>query len=436
MFNLFESIYSPDQRKPKIKAMPKRYVLVFLCFCAVFVCYIDRVNISVAAISMQEQFGWSETVKGVVLSSFFIGYMIFQVPSGYLANRYGGKIILGVAVLWWSLFTILTPVAASTSLPLLIVVRIMMGLGEAAMFPSAYNLFGHWVPLTERSRAVSLLLSGAPIGTVFALATTGWLVTAHGWPSIFYVFGLAGVVWAYFWFYKAYSKPEDHPAISDSEKVILGECQPIKGGNSDVIPLHRLLSMSPVWALIINHFCSNWGIYMLLAWLPSYFKKVQGISIEYVGLYSALPWLILFLVTNIGGWIADLMIERNISVTAVRKIMQCTGLIGSAIFLLIASSAVSTSVSVFLMCGALGFLGFTWSGYASNHLDIAPRHAGILMGVTNTAGTIPGVVGVVITGWLVDVTGSYDSAFQLAAGINIMGALVWLTLSTGNKIID
>ncbi|HSB96361.1 MAG TPA: MFS transporter, partial [Spongiibacteraceae bacterium] len=138
---------------------PKRYTLLALCFLAAFVCYIDRVNISVAVIAMQERFGWSETVKGLVLSSFFIGYMLFQIPSGYLANRFGGKWVLGIAVAWWSIFTIITPFAA-LSLPLLIAARIGMGLGEAAMFPGAYNLFGRWIPPVERSRAVALLLSG------------------------------------------------------------------------------------------------------------------------------------------------------------------------------------------------------------------------------------------------------------------------------------
>ena len=185
----------------------RRYTIVTLCVLAVFVCYIDRVNISVAVIAMQETFGWSDTTKGYVLSSFFIGYMLFQVPSGWLANRLGGKLILGGAVLWWSVFTIVTPAAAMISLPLLIVARIAMGLGEAAMFPSAYNLYGRWVPPAERSRAVSLLIGGIPLGTLFALVVTGWLVEQFGWPSVFYIFGAVGVVWCLLWFARAANDP-------------------------------------------------------------------------------------------------------------------------------------------------------------------------------------------------------------------------------------
>ncbi|MGR8950238.1 MAG: MFS transporter, partial [Gammaproteobacteria bacterium] len=155
----------------------QRYNIVTLCVIAVFICYIDRVNISVAAIAMQEELGWSNKTKGIVLSSFFVGYMLFMAPSGWISNRLGGKIVLGIAVVWWSIFTILTPMAALVSLPVLIATRILMGMGEAATFPAAYSLYGRWIPRTERSRAVSLLIGGIPLGTLFALTTTGWLIS-------------------------------------------------------------------------------------------------------------------------------------------------------------------------------------------------------------------------------------------------------------------
>jgi MFS transporter, ACS family, solute carrier family 17 (sodium-dependent inorganic phosphate cotransporter), other len=436
---------------------PKRYTLLALCFFAAFVCYIDRVNISVAALAMQERLGWSETVKGLVLSSFFIGYMLFQIPSGYLANRFGGKLVLGIAVAWWSVFTIITPFAA-LSLPLLIAVRIGMGLGEAAMFPAAYNLFGRWIPPVERSRSVALLLSGVPIGTVFALLTSGWIVTHYGWPSVFYIFGAAGAVWVLIWILCAHNNPADHPRMSTAERALLVSIDDAVGSSEKhtqrlstdqtfersttdsaqkiTVPWKKLLSTPAVWALIVNHFCSNWGLYMLLAWLPSYFRKALGFSIEYAGLYSAAPWLIMFLTINLSGWIADRMTRRGFGLTFIRKSMQTFGLAGSSLCLLLAGSADSALVSVLLMCGALGALGFTWSGFLPNHLDIAPRYADILMGITNTAGTIPGIIGVALTGWLVDISGSYNSAFALAAAVNLFGLTIWLLFSTGKRVID
>lgn len=422
---------------PSAGRWPARYTILTLCFLAAFICYIDRVNISVAALAMQERFGWSETVKGFVLSSFFIGYMLFQVPSGYLANRYGGKWVLGIAVAWWSLFTLITPFAA-LSLPLLIAARIGMGLGEAAMFPGAYNLFGRWIPLNERSRSVALLLSGVPIGNVVALLSSGWLVAHYGWPSAFYVFGAMGVVWVIVWIARAHDNPLDHPRLSADERALLAPLQrdAAPKGAAARVPWRTLLALPPVWALIVNHFCSNWGLYMLLAWLPSYFRRAQGFSIEYAGLYSAAPWLIMFLTINLSGWIADALSRRGVDLTRIRKGMQTFGLVGSSTCLLLAGNIAAPLTSVLLMCGALGALGFTWSGFLPNHLDIAPRYADVLMGITNTAGTIPGIFAVAITGWLVDVSGSYNTAFALTAAVNLFGLIVWLLFGTAKRILD
>jgi MFS transporter, ACS family, solute carrier family 17 (sodium-dependent inorganic phosphate cotransporter), other len=413
---------------------PRRYTVVGLSVLATLIGYIDRVNISVAILPMQQAFGWSETIKGFVLSSFFIGYLLFQIPAGYLANRLGGKIVLGFSVVWWSLFTVLTPVAAAMSLPVLIAARIALGAGEAAMFPGAYSLFAKWTPPTERSRAVSLLLSGIPVGTLLALSTTGFIVVSFGWPAAFYLFGALGAIWAVLWFTKVSDDPATDPRISASELAILP--QQSASARSGAIPWGRLLSQPAVWALIVNHFCSNWGLYVLLAWLPSYFVSVQGLGMVNAGLYSAIPWLTMFVMTNVGAWAADSMVRRGVSLTAVRKIMQATGLLGASVFLLLAQD-VSTGVqAMLLMCGALGALALTWSGFAPNHLDIAPRYADVLMGITNTAGTLPGIIGVVITGWLIDVTGSYGSAFVLAASLNAVGAIVWLAFGTGKRVID
>ena len=415
--------------------MQKRHNIVLLCFCAAFICYIDRVNISVAIIPMQEAFGWSDTTKGLVLSSFFIGYMILQAPSGWLANKIGGKFVLGFAVLSWSVFTILTPVAAMISLPLLIAVRIAMGLGEAAMFPASYSLFSRWVPEAERSRSMGFLASGIPLGTLFALTTTGWIVSRYGWPSVFYTFGLAGLVWAVFWYYKATSYPGEHPGITAEELELLGNSSGSKQEAAS-IPWKKLLSHRAVLVVFVNHFCTNWGIYMMLAWLPSYFRDAQSLSVTSAGFYSAAPWLTMFVMTNIAGWAADRLRTRGYSMTFVRKLMQSAGLAGSAVFFLLALHADTPLIALSVMCGALAFIALTFSGYVPNFLDIAPRYADVLVGVSNTFATIPGIVGIAMAGWLLDQTGSYAGVFVTVAAVQVFGAIIWLVYATGEQVID
>jgi ACS family sodium-dependent inorganic phosphate cotransporter len=402
---------------PANPVRPRRHWVVWLCFFAVFICYIDRVNISVAALVMQERFGWSEAMKGFILSSFFIGYVLFQIPAGYIVNRLGGRAVLLAAVLWWSACTFLTPFAAST-IGSLVVVRIAMGIGESATFPAAYNLFAQHVTAEERSRAISILLSGIPVGTLFALGISGYAVVRWGWQSVFYLFGSAGALWSLLWCSKV------PPRVTSHRR------------GSKPISLSVLLSKPAVWALIVNHFCSNWLLYVLIAWLPSYFRQVQHLPIAAAGLAAAIPWLTMLVMTNVGAWFADASIRRGASVLIVRKSMQATGLIGSAVALLLTRHATNATSAQILICLALSALALTWSGFTPNHLEIAPQHADILMAVTNTAGTLPGVIGIAVTGWLIQTTGSYDSAFLLAAGINIVGAGVWVLFARASPIFD
>jgi MFS transporter, ACS family, solute carrier family 17 (sodium-dependent inorganic phosphate cotransporter), other len=420
----------------RMKGLPKRYILIACCFLATFICYIDRVNISVAIIPMAEQYHWSGTTKGFVLSSFFIGYMLGMIPTGWLANRYGGRTLLGIALVAWSTFTFLTPIAAGVSFSALIATRIAMGLGEASSFPSVYNLFARWVPQTERTRAAAINLTGIPLGTIFALSITGWLIANHGWPSVFYAFGVFGVAFAGLWLWQIHPRPSAHPHITPAERTLLAPLEEERARTVGPVPWRVLFSHSAVWALVINHFCSNWSLYLMLAWLPSYFRDVQHMSITGSGLFAIGPWLSQFAAGNAAAAAADAMVARGIPVTRVRKIMQCGGLVGGAIFLLLASQATTPGMALLALCGAMGVGAMCWAGFAANHLDIAPEHADVLYGISNTAGTLPGIIGVAATGWLLDMTGGYTATFILAAGISLVGAVVWLIWGTGERILD
>jgi ACS family sodium-dependent inorganic phosphate cotransporter len=416
--------------------LARRHVLVLMCFAAAFICYIDRVNISIAIIPMAEHFGWSATQKGFVLSSFFIGYMLGQIPSGWLANRIGGRWTLGGALIVWSAFTAFTPIAALAGFSALILSRIVMGVGEAATFPATYNLYSKWIPRSERSRAVAFTLGGIPLGTVLGLALSGYLTARYGWPSVFYVFGAAGIVLAVFWYLVIRDSPARHPGVSDAERQLIAAGADVVSEERTPLPVGKLLRAMPFWALVINHFCSNWILYVLLSWLPSYFRDAQGLNIAKAGLAAAAPWLSMFIMANLSAWIADRMVHGGVSVSVVRKIMQSAGLLGSSGFLLLTIQASSPGEAILLVCGALGALGLTWAGYAPNHLEIAPKHADILIGITNTAGTLPGIIGVAVSGWLLDTTGSYVSVFVLAAGITSIGALIWIVFSRSTPIYD
>jgi MFS transporter, ACS family, solute carrier family 17 (sodium-dependent inorganic phosphate cotransporter), other len=414
---------------------PRRHVVVGFTFLGCIIAYTDRVNISVAALAMKEHFGWSQTEKGFVLSAFFVGYFLFMFVAGLLATRFGGKRVLGYSVAAWSIFTFLTPLAATLSLAALLVVRVGMGIGEAAMFPATFELFGRWVPPTERARAVARVYSGIPIGTLIGLMGTGWVVGRFGWPMAFYAFGVAGLLWVIAWFQQVQNDPAADRRLGQEERALLLQTGSATGP-VDRLPLRRLLLHTTVSALVAAHVATAWSLYVLLSWLPSYFRDVQGLSVANAGLFSAAPWLAMFAVTNLAAVVSDRMIERGWRLTTTRKLMQCVGLVLSAAFLLLIREAHSPAVSLVLMCAATGALGFSWAGFAPSFLDVAPRHGAVLFGFSNTFATIPGIVGVAVTGWLIDVTGTYSAAFVLTAVVSAAGALIFGFLFEARPIVE
>jgi len=414
---------------------PRRWLLVFGCFLSIVVCYIDRVNISFAILPMAKEYGWGTATQGWVLSSFFMGYLVTQLVGGWWAARIGGRKLLGFAVLWWSLFTMLTPPAAAYSFGLLIAARIGMGLGEGVAFPAIYQLFGHWIPLEERSRAAALNGSGIPLGTIAATVFTPWLVVAFGWPAVFYTFGVVGLVWYAFWQRSSSERVEDAPGIHPSEVAHI-RARTSAAAATVRVPWRAILSSTPVWVLVFNHFCSNWGFYVILSWLPRYFADVHRLDLKSAGYASLLPWVVMFAMTNVAAQLADGLLARGRSITYVRKLMQSIGFFGAAGALLAIGQVQTVPLAIGLMCVSLGLGSFALSGFASNHLDIGPRYAGALMGLSNTAGTLPGIVGVTVTGYILEATGSWALVFGIAALLYVAGATAWLLFATGEKLFD
>jgi ACS family sodium-dependent inorganic phosphate cotransporter len=411
----------------------RRHTVLILCFLALFIAYTDRVNISVAAVAMREQLGWTQTTKGFVLSAFFVGYMLFMIVSGWLSYRYGGKRVLAAAVIIWSAFTLLTPWAATHSTAILIAVRIGLGVGEAAVLPAAFELLGRWAPPHERTRAVTRFLSGIPCGQVLGFIGTGWIVARWGWPMAFYVFGALGLVWVVFWLPKVTDDPTADPHISPQELRVLRGPR-VATDEWRTIPWRRYLTALPVWAIFVAHFCNNWALYLLISWLPSYFREALGLSISNASLFAAAPWLATFVTANLTAMAADKAIASGVSVILVRRVSIGTALVGIAVFLMLARDVHSPTTALSLVCAATGCLGLGMAGFLPNWLDIAPRHSAVLVGISNTIATIPGIAGVAITGWLVDTTGTYSSAFLLTAVVCVGGAMFYLLFGSGRPL--
>uniref|UniRef100_A0A7S3UAN0 Major facilitator superfamily (MFS) profile domain-containing protein n=1 Tax=Picocystis salinarum TaxID=88271 RepID=A0A7S3UAN0_9CHLO len=411
----------------------RRWTVVTLCFLAFLLCNMDRVNLSVAILPMAQEFGWDSTTVGLVQSSFFWGYLLTQIAGGVWADRVGGKLVLGFGVVWWSLATCLTPMAAKMGLPALLLARAAMGVGEGVAMPSMNNLLSKWMPKKERSRSLSLVYSGMYTGSVLGLAFSPSMIKQFSWPSVFYVFGSFGAVWIYFWSRLASSNPAVDPYISAEERqYILKDADKPRDKITNV-PWKTILLKKEVWAIIISHFCHNWGTFILLTWMPSYYNQVLGLDLMRSGIFSVLPWITMAVMVNVGGWIADTLVNKGVSVTIVRKTMQTIGFMGPALCLAQLSHITTVPGAVLCMMGAQGMDAFSQSGLYSNHQDIGPQYAGILLGLSNTAGVLAGVIGTAVTGMILS-RGTWDAVWRVAILFYCIGTLVWNIFSTGERV--
>ncbi|CAG0884828.1 unnamed protein product [Darwinula stevensoni] len=458
---------------------PKRYivaVLAFLGFCNV---YMLRVNLSIAIVAMTnnhtislpdnsvaivQDFDWDSKMRGIILSSFFYGYIMTQIPGGYLSARLGGRLLFGLGIFMTGLFTLLTPLVARISVGLLITIRILEGLFEGVTYPSIHAVWSHWAPPAERSKLVTIAFSGSYIGTVIAMPLSGLIADHAGWPVIFYFFGIVAIVWSLLWWLVVRDSPFTDPSVTPEELQLYDEQEQYIEAKVET-PWRQILTSLPVWAIIVAHFSENWGFYTLLTQLPSFMngKKslplsqggtcfawkihiiitladVLGFNLDQAGFLSALPYLVMAIVVQSGGHIADALRSHahpkfSFSTTKVRKIMTCTAFLSQTVFMLLAAYIMTPTAAVTFLTISVGLGGFAWSGFSVNHLDVAPQFASILMGLSNCFATVPGIVSPTLTGIIVPdkSAGEWQMVFIIAAGIYLCGALFYGMFASGEK---
>jgi ACS family sodium-dependent inorganic phosphate cotransporter len=413
---------------------PQRFTIVALFFLATMLCYVDRVSIGVAIIPLARDMGYGSAAQGLVLSAFFWGYIWPQLAGGVLADRYGGRRVLAAGVAVWSLATFMTPAAAKVSFALLLAVRVLLGLGEGVNFPAIHSLAARWTPAAERARVIAFNFSAMHLGTVVAFVLSPPIIIAFGWPALFYLSGIAGALWVAAWLLKAADRPEDARGISARElaHITAGRGADARAGR---VPWRAIADEPAVWAIVLAHFCSNFGFNILLLWLPTYLNHTFGVKLERVGALSLVPWIATFVVINVGGVAADAMLKRGMRTGTVRKLMQTSAFALGALPLLALPGARSAGAAIALVTFSAAASGFGNSGFGVNHLDVGPTHAGVLMGISNTLATIPGIIGVAAAGFIVQATSSFAAVFYLIAAVYVVGLVGYLAWASGEQRI-
>ena len=422
--------------------IPYRFKVVFLSFLAVFICYIDRVNISVAIIPMQEQFGWSESQVGIILGSFYFGYMITMIIGGYLADKYGGKKVLGYALLIWSLFTIITPFFAYQGLWWLILIRILMGLGEGVTFPSWHAIYARWIPFQERTRAIGFTNSGIAAGTLFGFAVAALIIANYSWEWVFYSFGLLGFFWYFFWNNIVTSFPEDNKFLSDEELHYIKTEAPSRE-SAPTIPLLQLIRNAPFMAIAVATFCNNWSLYTFLSYLPKYVNAPVaqgGMGIDLgsnVFIYSVLiPSLVAIFSLILGGFLADGLIKRGYGLLNVRRSLNSIGFFGSALLLYLISLEDSLINVVILLSLINVCSGICAGGFGVNHADLGPKYTGSLVGIAGSIGMLAAIISPIAAGYILEITNSWSSIFNVCTFVLLFGGTFYLLFASVEKQFD
>lgn len=441
-------------------------VLVIHCFLSFVVCSVDRINLAVAIIPMSQLFHWSDSKQGLIQSIFFLGYMTTAIVGGRWADAKGGRTVLASGVFVWSLCTALIPLTSS-NLPLLLLVRVVLGAGEGVAMPAMNAIVAAAVPPQFRARSLAFIYSGMYVGSILGLLATPPILHIWHYQGAFYVFAIVGFVWvALFLLTTSERKASYMGAVAipstDGENNTMSQTAgrhveaamahpdpsayllPENGGHLRSVgddgsleepTLFELFSHSAVWAIIVAHFCCTWGYFVLLAWLPTYFNARFSLDVQSSAWLASLPWVCMFLAANIGGALADAMLARGVGVTFVRKIMQGVGFVGPAILLLFLMRAEKASTAVAFLGGALATSAFSQSGVYANHQDIGPRIAGTLLGVSNMFASLPGLLGVWLTGVVLQATGrNWDVVFAMAVAFYILGLIVYTALGTSRRI--
>ncbi|XP_058788720.1 putative inorganic phosphate cotransporter isoform X3 [Phymastichus coffea] len=476
--------FEDAELRPPNRLIGTRHVVTFMLFLGMANAYVMRTNMSVAIVAMVNhtaiikaedghnetqvsecgeafdslngtaedgdggrssdgQFAWDARLQGYLLSSFFYGYVITQIPFGILAKRYGSKYFLGVGMLINSVFGLLVPLSAEWGYYWLMAVRFIQGLGEGPIVPCTHAMLAKWIPPNERSRMGAFVYAGAQFGTVISMPLSGLLSEhgfADGWPSIFYVFGTVGTIWCIAFLMMVHEDPESHPRINEDEKkYILSALWSGTGTKSPTVPWKAISTSLPFWAILIAHMGQNYGYETLMTELPTFMKQILHFHIKSNGLVSALPYLAMWLFSMVISHVADWIISSGrLNHTHTRKLINSIGQFGPALALVAASyTGCNPWLTVSLLTIGVGLNGGIYSGFKVNHLDISPRFAGVLMSFTNCLANLAGLLAPITAGYVIVGTQpthtKWRIVFILAAAVYVLCAMFYIIFGTGER---
>lgn len=394
----------------------RRWAVVGLLTLASIISWVDRGNLSVALIDadFKNFFRIGNIDRGLVNSAFFWSYSLLQIPAGWLVDRYGSKypVLAGFTV--WSVLTAVT--AFTTGFYTLFAVRLLLGVGESVLHVASMR----WIRFTfaERRRglAIGIFMSGSKYGPAIGAMLSAWLIDRFGWRAMFLLLGLVALTWVAPFFFLA----DDRDA-----EVAAAQAPADSGSQAD---MGGLLTNPIIWGTVIGTFCYMYFVYFCLTWMPAYLNEARGLSLGSSSLFTSFPFAGMATVAILGGLAADWLIGRGHDAVKVRKAFTIAGFLMASTELVGAYST-SLNVALFFFVFSLSGLGLATANYWALTQTLLPGAAiGRIVGIQNFAANLPGVVAPIITGWLVEKTGTFTAPLEAVLAALVVGVAAYLFL--------
>ncbi|KSY00772.1 hypothetical protein APT96_01870 [Proteus mirabilis] len=411
-----------NQKRTKV-----RFSIAILMTLAIAINYLDRTVMSAAAPTLSEELQISPEAMGWIMSAFFLSYALCQIPAGFIADRFGQRRTLAGAVLWWSMATAATALAKTPFS--FISTRILMGMGEAGAYPCNSGITAKWFPDRERGRITALFDSGSKFGTAFAMPLVVWIIAKWGWESAFIFCGALGFLWVIAWL-KIYHDPEQHPKVSEAELKYIRDGQIKKEGIDNIQPMkwYELFRYRNVQAMCMGFFLLDYAIYFFITWFPAYLMMERGMSLEEMGFAAMLPPLCGIAGQWLGGFTTDYLFIKYNNINIARKVPIVGGML-VATSIAFSGLVESTSVMMFLLCLSYAALAFAASAIWSLPGDVAPRNmTSVLGGMQSAVSNCGGILGPIVTGYIIGATGSFMWALIVSGIACAVGALIYLVM--------
>ncbi|XP_049308319.1 putative inorganic phosphate cotransporter isoform X2 [Bactrocera dorsalis] len=381
----------------------------------------QRTNLSVAIVAMMdknsanpdfEEYQWSEKTKSYLLSSFFWGYFVTQIPGSQLAHRFGGKITLLLGIVLSALLALLTPLGVHLGdWQVLFGLRLCQGLLQGSTFASVHTLLSKWILVEERNSLGTFCYTGLPFGSVLMMLVSGWIASSTlGWPGIFYFAGLFSIIWGIVWYFFGANTPRDCKWMSEEERLyieaaLVTTSKPEPENATMKTPWLKIFTSLPFWVLLLVQCAYTWGFWTMITEIPSYMKSILKQDIQSNSLMSAAPYLANILLTFVFCVLASFLIKRGyICVNTSRKLFNTIGFWVPIVPLILLGymRADQSELALVLLVIIVGVNTASNLGFLINHIDLSPNFAGILMGITNGAANVmsllaPLAVGVIVT---------------------------------------